>query len=180
MLWPTDLMMRSPPTLVPIPIVAELSINPDGDAGIADAGLAVCEGPRLKEHADELLSILRAVHKAHGRSARDRAYLKKIGTSPVGGGEKNRDEFAQDPAHDKAQADGERQAVDDLHPLVDVDAVRAAEGDSGTGQAGDKAVALRSGDAKTRCCGAVDDDGEQRCAEAGERHGAISVKVDDM
>ena len=121
------------------------------------------------------------MHKAHGRSARDLSVFKEdIGTSPVGGGEKNRDELAQDPAHDKAQADGERQAVDDLHPLVDVDAVRAAEGDSGTGQAGDKAVALRGGDAKTRRCGAVDDDGEQCRAEARERHGAVSAKVDDM
>ena len=57
---------------------------------------------------------------------------------------------------------------------------RVDEGDSGTGQAGDKAVALRGGDAKTRRCGAVDDDGEQRRAQAGERHGAVSAKVDDM
>ena len=121
------------------------------------------------------------MHKAHGRSARDLSVFKEdVGASPVGGGEKNRDELAQDPAHDKAQADGECQAVDDLHPLVDVDAARAAEGDSGTGQAGDKAVALRGGDAKTRRCGAVDDDGEQRRAEARERHGAVSAKVDDM
>jgi len=63
---------------------------------------------------------------------------------------------------------------------VDVDAARAAEGDSGTGQAGDKAVALRGGDAETRCCGAVDDDGEQGRAQAGERHGAVSAKVNDM
>lgn len=55
-----------------------------------------------------------------------------------------------------------------------------AEGDGGTGQAGDKAVALRGGDAKTRRCGAVDDDREQRRAEARERHGAVSAKVDDM
>lgn len=45
MLWPTDLMMRSPPTLVPIPIVAEhSSIIQMGMPGIADARLAVGEG----------------------------------------------------------------------------------------------------------------------------------------
>ena len=121
------------------------------------------------------------MHKAHGRGTRDLSVFKEdIGTSPIGGGKQNRDEFAQDPAHNKAQADGERQAVDDLHPLVDVDAVRAAEGDGGTGQAGDKAVALRGGDAKTRCRGTVDDNGEQSRAQAGERHGAVSAKVDDM
>ena len=121
------------------------------------------------------------MHKAHGRSTRDLSVFKEdVGTSPIGSGKQNRDEFAQDPAHDKAQTDGERQTVDDLHPLVDVDAVRAAEGDGSTGQAGDKAVALRGGDAKTRRCGAVDDDGEERRAEARECHGAVSAKVDDM
>ena len=121
------------------------------------------------------------MHKAHGRGTRDLSVFKEdVGTSPVGGGKQNRDEFAQDPAHDKAQTDGERQAVDDLHPLVDVDAARAAEGDSGTGQAGDKAVTLRGGDAKTRRRGTVDDDGEQGRAQTGKRHGAVSAKVDDM
>ena len=105
------------------------------------------------------------MHKAHGRSARDLSVFKEdVGASPVGGGEKNRDELAQDPAHDKAQSDGERQAVDDLHPLVDVYAAGATEGDSSAGQAGDEAVALRGGDTKTRCRGTVDDDGEQRRA----------------
>ena len=121
------------------------------------------------------------MHKAHSRSTRDLSVFKEdVGASPVGGGKKNRDEFAQDPAHDKAQADGERQAVDDLHPLVDVDAAGTAEGDGSAGEAGDKAVALRSGDAETRCRGTVDDDGEERGAQAGECHGAVSAKVDDM
>lgn len=63
---------------------------------------------------------------------------------------------------------------------MDIDAAGAAEGDGSAGQAGDEAVALRGGDAKTRCRGAVDDDGEQGRAEARERHGAVSAKVDDM
>ena len=121
------------------------------------------------------------MHKAHGRSARDLSVFKEdVGTSPIGGGKQNRDEFAQDPAHDKAQTDGERQAVDDLHPLVDVDAAGTVEGDGGAGEAGDEAVALRGGNAKARCRGAVDDDREERRAQASERHGAVSAKVDDM
>ena len=121
------------------------------------------------------------MHKAHGRGTRNLSIFKEnVGASPVGGGEKNRDELAQDPAHDKAQANGERQAVDNLHPLVNVDAVGTTEGDSSSRQAGDEAVALRSGDTKTRCRSTVDDDGEQRRTEARECHGAVSAKVDDM
>ena len=63
---------------------------------------------------------------------------------------------------------------------MDVDAAGTAEGDGSAGKAGDEAVALRGRDAKTRCRGAVDDDGEERCAQAGKCHGTVSAKVDDM
>ena len=72
MSMPTDLMIFSPPTLVPMPITAlHSSISHTGMHHPGHAALAVGEGHAQKQNADKLLAVLRAVHEAHGGGAED-------------------------------------------------------------------------------------------------------------
>ena len=78
MSMPTDLIIFSPPTLVPRPMTSEhMSISQTGICIAAHVALPVAEGEAKEEHADELLAVLRAVHEAHGRRAAICAHLKK-------------------------------------------------------------------------------------------------------
>ena len=177
---PTDLMIFSPPTLVPTPIDrAAYDHQPDRDDHALHAALPIAEGHAQKQHADELLAVLGAVHEAHGGGAEDLARLEEaVGLMPVHPGADNRNQLADHPPGQEAQGQAQKQAVDDLDPLVRVDPVQAAvDGDGRAGEAGNQTVALTGGDAEVGGPHAVHHDGEQSRAQGDLRLVGIASKV---
>ena len=102
--------------------------------------LRVAAGERHaeEEHANELLTILRAVHESHGRRAADlRRAETLVGLLPLRISEEESDDPRHDEAQHEAQQRREPQAIDNLQPLRAVDAGQAvvqSDGRAGTGR----------------------------------------------
>ena len=156
--------------------------EPDGDDGAREVGLAVAERHAEQDHADELLTILGAVHEAHGGGTEDLRTLEGLIRSPAIHVRANYGEqLADAPTEREAQSKAQEEAVDDLDPLLAVHAVKTAlNGERGTGETGDEAMALARGDAEDRRPHAVDNDREQRGAQRDERHVRVRSEVNHV
>ena len=122
------------------------------------------------------------MHERHAGCAEDlRPGKKGIGLSAVGGAKQQRDELADDPAHAKAENDGNHKAVNDLDPFGAVDARKAAvQGDGGAGQACDQGVAFAGRDAEHPCQHRPEHDGKKRGGEGDDRLMGIVSEIDHL
>ena len=122
------------------------------------------------------------MHEAHGGSAENLRILEGFIRSPaIHVRADDGEQLTDAPAKREAQSEAQEEAVDDLDPLLAVHAVEAAlDGERGTGEAGDEAMALARGDAEDRCSHAVDNDREQRSAQRDERHVRVRAEVDHV
>ena len=155
--------------------------KPYGDYGSGNIGLARGKCHAQEEHADKLLTVLRAMHKTHCCGAKDLCVLKeRVGTPTVEACANNGNHFCGCPANRKAKEQAHHQAIDDLDPFVHIDAAGASQGNGGSGETGDEAMAFAGGDAEDRGAHAIDHNGEERCAQRYKRHGRISAKVDHI
>ena len=155
--------------------------EPHGDEHVLHAGLAVAERHAQEQHADEFLTVLRAVHKAHARRAGNlRPFEESVRAPAVRAGKQQGHALADDPTHAKAQGKRQHEAVEHLDPFVHVDAVGAAQRDRRAGEARDQAMAFARGDAKDARAYGVDHDGEERGAQRDERDVGVRAKVDHV
>ena len=141
--------------------------QPYGDYSAFHAALATAEGNAQKQDANEFLSILRAVHEAHGSSTEYLCALEEaVGFTPVHFPADQSYKPADNPSGNPSEGKAEYQSVQNLLPFFHINAADTAlNGDCSAGQAGDQAVAFTGGNAEIRGSHAVDYDGKQRCAQ---------------
>ena len=129
-----------------------------------------------KKNAHELLSVLSAVKKGHGRGSPCLSSAVK-GRAPAAvpdGGK------AAEPPQEKAENHGYDKAQDDPKPGIALHVGQAAgPGGGGAGDTGHQRVALTGGDAEDPCGGGPEDNSAESSAQRTECSADVSTKVGD-
>ena len=94
------------------------SISHTGITSAFHAALATAEGNAQKQNADELLTVLGAVHEAHGSCAEDLGALEEaVGLTAVHFPADQGYKLADDPAGNPSESKAEYQTIKNLCPF---------------------------------------------------------------
>ncbi len=152
--------------------------EPDRDGDARDTCHAVRECKAEKENADEFLTVLRAMHKAHRGGTEDLCAVEEaVRTASVGISEDKRYDLTDRKARDKTEEKAQDQSEKDFFPFFHVDTADAVlDGDGGTCKTCDQAVALTGRNTEIGCADAIDHDGKERGTK--RDHGAFGIAAE--